>query len=181
MSYINTITNQYPISEQDIRNLFPNTSFPSAFSPPEGYSFVFPTPLPTVDSISEFYREITPVFTELDVWEQRWEVVDLDPAQIAINQESHNLQIRSSIEQQTQQRLDDFAKTRGYDGVMSCCTYAISPNLQFQEEAVYCVGARDATWTTIYQIFADVENEVRVMPSGFAAIESELPVLVWPV
>ena len=181
MSYINTTTNQYPISEQEIRNLFPNTSFPSIFSPPEEYTFVFPTPVPSYNVLTQYYREIAPVFTEISVWEQRWEVVDLDPAQIVINQENNNIQIKTSIEQQTQQRLDEFAKTRGYDGIMSCCTYAISPNLQFKAEAEYCIIARDTTWTIIYEIFTDVDNEVRTMPTGFAAIESELPILAWPV
>ena len=90
-------------------------------------------------------------------------------------------QIRYMIENQTQSRLDAFARTRGYDSIMSCCTYAISPNLQFKAEAEYCVDARDATWSTVYEIFADVDSEVRPLPVDFAEIEPELPVLVWPV
>lgn len=179
MAYINNITNEYPISEQDIRNLFPNTSFPQVFSPPEEYSFVFPTPTPSYDILTQYCIEDTPIFTNKNVWEQQWVLIDLDLEQISINQETNRLQVQQSIEQQTQQRLDNFAKTRGYDSITTCCTYAISPNLQFKSEAEYCVSARDATWTTVYQIFKDVEDNLRTLPTSFAEIESELPTLQW--
>ena len=80
-----------------------------------------------------------------------------------------------------QQRLDDFARTRGYDGIMSACTYATSTNAKFAAEGQYCVGARDATWATLYQILDEVLAGTRPMPTGYADIEPELPVLEWPV
>ena len=80
-----------------------------------------------------------------------------------------------------QQRLDDFARTRGYDGIMSACTYAASTNAKFAAEGQYCVEARDATWATLYQIMDDVLAGTRAMPSSYADIEPELPVLEWPV
>lgn len=179
MAYINTITKEYPISQQDIRSLYPNTSFPAIFKAPQEFSFVFPAPVPSYDAITQYYIEAAPKLSVQDKWEQQWEVVDLSVEQIAINDLEHRNQIKTSIEQQTQQRLDDFAKTRNYDGIMSCCTYATSPNTKFSSEAAYCVEARDATWTTIYQILADVENNVRPLPTSYAEIESELPVLQW--
>jgi hypothetical protein len=80
----------------------------------------------------------------------------------------------------TQQRLDTFAKTRLYDGVLSLCTYATSPNPKFQAEGQYGVESRDATWATLYEIMEEVKAGTRPMPSGYADIESELPVLQWP-
>jgi hypothetical protein len=89
-------------------------------------------------------------------------------------------QIQSEIVAATQQRLDTFAQTRNYDGVLSLCTYASSPNPKFQAEGQYGVEARDATWSKLLEILAEVEAGTRPMPTGYADIESELPPLVWP-
>lgn len=80
----------------------------------------------------------------------------------------------------TQRRLDDFARTRNYDGVLSACTYATSPTAKFSAEGQYCVEARDATWAKLYEILAEVQAGNRPMPGGYADIEAELPALVWP-
>ena len=90
-------------------------------------------------------------------------------------------EIQQAITTATQQRLDDFARTRGYDGIMSACTYATSTNAKFSAEGQYCVEARDATWATLHQMIDAVLAGARPMPSGYADIEPELPVLVWPV
>ena len=89
-------------------------------------------------------------------------------------------QIKAEIMTATQQRLDTFAKTRLYDGVLSLCTYATSPNPKFQAEGQYGVEARDTTWATLYEIMEEVQAGTRPMPTGYADIESELPPLVWP-
>lgn len=75
MSYINTQTHQYPVSEQDIRNFNPNTSFPTPFVAPDEYAVVFPAPQPTHDPIIQAVREIAPVLTDKGHYEQQWEVV----------------------------------------------------------------------------------------------------------
>jgi hypothetical protein len=89
-------------------------------------------------------------------------------------------QIQAEIVTATQQRLDDFAETRNYDGILSACTYAPDPNPKFASEGQYCIDARGATWTKLYEILAEVEAGTRPMPSGYADIEPELPVLAWP-
>ena len=85
-----------------------------------------------------------------------------------------------SITDATQKRLDDFAKTRNYDGILSACTYATSTVPKFAAEGQYCVNARDNTWAALYTIMAEVEAETRPMPTGYADIEPLLPVLTWP-
>ena len=100
---------------------------------------------------------------------------------ISINAQKAAEQIQQAITTATQQRLDDFVRTRGYDGIMSACTYATSTNVKFAAEGQYCVEARDATWATLYQMLDAVLAGTRPMPSGYAAIEAELPALVWPV
>lgn len=73
-NYIFTATNQYPVSESEIRAANNQTSFPSPFVPPEGYELVFPAPIPSYDQVSETYREIAPELIN-GHYEQRFEVV----------------------------------------------------------------------------------------------------------
>lgn len=79
-----------------------------------------------------------------------------------------------------QQRLDDFARTRNYDGVLSACTYATSTVPKFQAEGQACVNLRDATWSAAYDILAQVQVGTRPMPMSIADIVADLPALVWP-
>ena len=79
-----------------------------------------------------------------------------------------------------QARLDEFARTRSYDGILSACSYATSTNAKFSAEGQYCVSARDETWETCYAIIAEVESGKRTMPT-LGEIMAELPALIWPV
>lgn len=78
-----------------------------------------------------------------------------------------------------QKRLDDFAKTRNYDGILSAATYATSGVPKFAAEGQYAVSARDATWAKCYEILAAVEGGTRPMPT-LSEILAELPALAWP-
>ena len=89
-------------------------------------------------------------------------------------------QIMAECVERTQKRLDDFARTRNYDGILSACTYATSTVPKFATEGQYCVNARDRTWAMLYQLLAEVQAGTRPMPSGYADIEPLLPVLEWP-
>lgn len=64
-----------------------------------------------------------------------------------------------------QSALDAFAKTRGYDGIMSACSYVASTDQQFRLEGEYCVGLRDATWRRGYAILAAVLAGTMELPS----------------
>jgi hypothetical protein len=88
-------------------------------------------------------------------------------------------QIKSEITTAVQNHLDNFAKTRNYDSILSACTYATSTVAQFANEGQLCVNLRDATWAKLYQIMQEVEAGTRPMPTGFADIEAELPELSW--
>jgi hypothetical protein len=87
--------------------------------------------------------------------------------------------VQEQIVAATQQRLDDFAKTRNYDGILSACTYATSTVPNFKTEGQYCVEARDQTWAKLYEIMDEVQSGVRPPPTGYDDIEPELPVLEW--
>lgn len=81
MAYINTETNEYPIFEGDLRLRFPLTSFPSPFSPPEGYVEVQETPQPEINWEEHFLQEGVPENIE-GVWKQKWEIVNLSSEEI---------------------------------------------------------------------------------------------------
>lgn len=78
-----------------------------------------------------------------------------------------------------QARLDDFAKTRNYDGILSLCSYATSLNDKFKAEGQYGVEARDATWAKGYALLDEVLAGTRQVPT-WEEVEAELPVLEWP-
>ena len=78
-----------------------------------------------------------------------------------------------------QKYLDDFARTRNYDGILSASTYATSTAPKFKAEGQYAVEARDATWAKCYEILAAVEGGTRPMPT-LEELIAELPVLTWP-
>jgi hypothetical protein len=194
--YINTKTLEYPISELDIKRKFPNTSFSVPFIAPKEYAVVFPTPRPEYNATIRSARETAPVLTSKGHYEQAWEVVpafteytdengvvhtvaEQEAAAQAAAQAAAAKTLQDSIIAATQQRLDAFAQTRNYDGILSACTYATSTVPKFKTEGQYCVEARDATWATLYAILAEVQAGTRPVPSSFADIESELPVLAW--
>lgn len=85
-----------------------------------------------------------------------------------------------------QSRLDEFARTRNYDNILSACTYATSAVPKFKAEGQYCVQARDATWAAAYEVMDKVKagnwpsNGAHQMPADIADIASALPSLVWP-
>ena len=81
----------------------------------------------------------------------------------------------------TQARLDNFAKTRNYDGILSACTYASSAISKFAGEGQAAVNLRDSTWATLYQVLADVQNNVITMPGTVEEVVALLPELIWPV
>ena len=78
-----------------------------------------------------------------------------------------------------QKHLDDFARTLGYDGILSAATYATSTVPKFKAEGQYAVEARDATWAKCYEVLAAVKAGSHPMPT-LDELLAELPVLTWP-
>lgn len=88
-------------------------------------------------------------------------------------------QIIEEYQAAIQKRLDNFAQTRNYDGILSACTYAESTVARFKAEGQYCVNARDTTWVKCYEILDAVNSKSRPMPT-LEQLMSELPILSWP-
>ena len=162
MPYINTSDQSIGHPIYVVREAYPETSIP------EGASFGdftwYEPVAPTYDLRTQVAIEITPLNGV-----QQWRI---DPAPVE--------QLVAVVTQAVQQRLDDFARTRNYDGILSATTYATSGVQKFTAEGQYAVQARDATWATCYAIMAEVQQGQRPMPS-VEQVLSELPALEWPV
>jgi len=104
-------------------------------------------------------------------------------------------EIQAMVVNATQKRLDDFALTRNYDNVNSISKYQnISDEeiaslpveeqplvTKFRSECRYLALATAQTWAKLYTMLAEVQAGTRPIPSKFEEIESQLPVLEWPV
>lgn len=178
--YINTSNSQI-VSEQEIRQAFPDISFPTVFVPPEGYFYIFPSPPPTFDPLTHSIREISPELTNLGHYEQRWETVDLPLEVVANLAAAKYAAFQVQVVDAIQARLDNFAKTRNYQGILSACSYVNSSVPRFAADAAYCVSARDNTWDTLHTLLAEVQAETRVIPETVQGVLDILPTLAWPV
>ena len=77
-----------------------------------------------------------------------------------------------------QHHLDEKAKTRNYDGILSLCTYATSSVPKFRAEGQAGVDWRDQCWAKCYEIMGDVQNGTRSIPTPEQVL-SELPNIIW--
>jgi len=88
-------------------------------------------------------------------------------------------QIQQRMTGLMQAHLDDTAKTRGYDGILSLCSYTGSANPQFAAEAKAGMAFRDAVWAYGYQVLAKVQAGARAIPTDEDLL-AELPAIEWP-
>jgi hypothetical protein len=107
-------------------------------------------------------------------------ITERTPEDIAAQQANKVAYLKQQIINAVQQRLDTFAQSRGYDNILSACTYVTSSVPKFAAEGAYAVSRRDATWAALYGVMADVEGGSTPMPTSFADIETLLPELIWP-
>jgi hypothetical protein len=77
-----------------------------------------------------------------------------------------------------QSMLDATAKTKGYDNIVSACSYASVANA-FQAEGIAFLEWRSAVWAKCYQIMAEVQAGTRTVPTEKELLV-ELPALALP-
>lgn len=88
-------------------------------------------------------------------------------------------EIKQTMIDAIQKHLDTTAKTRGYDGILSLASYAVSAHPPFAAEGRAGANWRDAVWGYGYQVLAAVQAGTRTVPTPEALI-AELPLMVWP-
>lgn len=166
----------YPLGQFRVDN--PTVGLPMSPTPEQlaevGMHAVVPVDKPTT-VIGEIAEELLPTFVN-GAWTQTWAVRPATPAEASEQEQA----LLDDIVRQTQERLDAFARTRYYDDIKSACTYAGCSVPKFNAEGTYCRDARAQTWDKLYDMLAEVQAGTRPMPSGFADVEPELPVLEWP-
>ena len=197
----NGIVSVYPYAWADLVLANPSVSFPNTQSEAVANSFGLVLVHETTDP-APAHNPVTHLAGKVAIYQngyctEQWEVApkfveytddhgtvhtvsEQESVAIAADAAEKIRALQSEIVNRTQARLDEFAKTRSYDGILSACTYATSTIPKFFTESQYCVNQRDATWAMLYTIMAEVASGTRPMPTGYADVEPLLPALVWP-
>ena len=102
---------------------------------------------------------------------------DLGP-QLTSDVELVNL-IRMTVDTLVTERLDNFAKERGYSSILSLAGYAGSEDPVFDSEGKTGKLIRERTNRALLDLLSLVMNGKREIPTTFAEIVSLLPALNW--
>lgn len=120
---------------------------------------------------TSFPKEVTKDFVwEHDDYWLGW--VD-DPEPIPPSPEELMQQYEAEFTSAIQSHLDSVAQAKGYDNIVSACSYAGAPN-PFQQEAIAFVAWRGAVWDYCYKELAKVTSGARAIPT-IAELLGELP------
>jgi len=74
--------------------------------------------------------------------------------------------------------LDTIAKAKGYDSLLSACSYANSVNTTFKADGLAAVAWRDEVWVICHNYLQEVEAGTKLEPSEQELI-SLLPTITW--
>ncbi len=100
------------------------------------------------------------------------------PADAQAIQLDANRRLIMRLTEAVQAHMDSTVQQRGYDTLLSACTYANSANPTFKAEGDACVAWRDAVWDFCYEWVAEAQAGLAMPPTEQELILA-LPELVW--
>jgi hypothetical protein len=103
-----------------------------------------------------------------------------DPAKVQAKQVAQAKALQVALGAAIQRLLDATAQARGYDHMLSLCSYAESTNARFKAEALAGMAWRDAVWAKAGQVLDQVQAGTRAVPTE-AELLGQLPAISWPV
>ena len=87
--------------------------------------------------------------------------------------------VKQNITSAVQKHMDETAKERNFDDILSLCTYATSAKPKFKAEGQAGVEWRDNVWLYCYAELDKVIAGERGTPTTQELID-EIPVFTWP-
>lgn len=147
-----------------------NAFYPAELVPMYKAAGTFPADAKTVtpEVIQAFYETPPPAGKRLAAGDDGLPLwMDVDPPTPE--------QIEADRNHAVQMLLDSTARQYRYDDMRSACTYADEPCVpSFQREGVALRAWRSLVWKRVGEIFQEVQQELRAMPSEQALLD-ELP------
>lgn len=178
MKYIKKSDRTYPITESEIRASFPEISFGFPFVPPSDYAEVQPTEIPSYDLNSQIVVGKQPKLYR-GVFKENWEVQDLDPATAQANAQRRIEELKTLFISEIQIHMDQTAREKGYDSILSACSYSNSLIPTFKEESDAASVWRDQVWAYCIDHLDRMQKGTRAIPTSPKEFIEELPKINW--
>ena len=170
---------EYPLSWSDIVSQHPDTSFVYGdYTPPKGYVLVKTEPIPEHNqwlqkAVKDKVKKVG------SAWVEKYLIVDKTGDELEQGKVEYSAWLKKQMIEKTQLRLDEFAQSKGYDNILSACTYATSKVEKYRAEGQRAVDLRDETWGTLENILNAIDAGILAFTTSYDDIEQELPVLSW--
>jgi hypothetical protein len=100
-------------------------------------------------------------------------------AMIKINVEKQAKIASTWMNAEIKELFNETARARGYDDIISLCSYAVSENPVYRAEALAAVAWRDAVSACMVEIIDEIKSKNRSVPTR-AAFLAALPTINWP-
>lgn len=117
--------------------------------------------------------DVYEVSGDYQAWVTRVGGIELDYTTQLLTMEKNKMEIL------VQKYLDDTAAVKGYDNIVSACSYATDTSI-FGDEGRACVEFRRNVWLTCYTIMNEVLANTRPTPTEQELLAA-LPTMVWPI
>lgn len=85
----------------------------------------------------------------------------------------------NDIANELDEKLNTFARQRGYDNIASACSYFMSSIEKYKQDAEKCIELRDRTWLAFEELADKIRTNEISMPKNFDDISENFPKLTW--